>query len=77
MDVWGVGAVFYELCALRPLFPGENEKDMVRRVHEVLGTPTDKTLQYFKRHASRHMDLNFAPVRGKGLASMIPGHVPV
>lgn len=77
MDVWGVGSVFYELCALRPLFPGENEKDMVRRIHEVLGTPSDKTLQFLKRHASRHMDLNFAPVRGKGLASMIPGHVPV
>lgn len=42
MDVWGLGCVFYEISALVPLFPGENEKDQVRRIHNILGTPDDE-----------------------------------
>jgi len=42
MDVWGVGCVFYELSCLAPLFAGENEKDQMRKIHGVLGTPDDE-----------------------------------
>ena len=29
MDLWGVGAVMFEIISLFPLFPGENELDQV------------------------------------------------
>jgi len=40
VDVWGAGCVFYELIALRPLFPGIDEDDQIMRIHDVLGSPT-------------------------------------
>ena len=29
MDLWAAGCVMYELCTLKPLFPGSNELDQV------------------------------------------------
>lgn len=39
MDLWGIGCVLFEILALFPLFPGENEKDQIDKIHKVLGTP--------------------------------------
>jgi hypothetical protein len=30
MDLWGAGCVMFEITALYPLFPGNNEVDQVR-----------------------------------------------
>ncbi|KAJ2348999.1 hypothetical protein GGF43_004476, partial [Coemansia sp. RSA 2618] len=39
IDVWAVGTIISELATLRPLFPGANQIDQLRRIFEVLGTP--------------------------------------
>ncbi|KAJ2673570.1 hypothetical protein GGI25_004671 [Coemansia spiralis] len=39
IDVWAVGTIVSELATLRPLFPGTNQIDQLRRIFEVLGTP--------------------------------------
>ncbi|KAJ2604447.1 hypothetical protein EV177_006407 [Coemansia sp. RSA 1804] len=39
IDVWAVGTIISELATLRPLFPGTNQIDQLRRIFEVLGTP--------------------------------------
>ncbi|ORX66047.1 Pkinase-domain-containing protein [Linderina pennispora] len=39
IDVWAVGTIVAELAMLRPLFPGSNQIDQLRRIFEVLGTP--------------------------------------
>ncbi|KAJ1740812.1 hypothetical protein LPJ78_001948 [Coemansia sp. RSA 989] len=39
IDVWAVGTIISELATLRPLFPGSNQIDQLRRIFEVLGTP--------------------------------------
>ncbi|KAJ2784352.1 hypothetical protein H4R18_001156 [Coemansia javaensis] len=39
IDVWAVGTIVSELATLRPLFPGANQIDQLRRIFEVLGTP--------------------------------------
>ncbi len=49
MDIWGAGCVFYEILTLVPLFPGNNELDMIHRIHNVLGTPHNRVLERFKR----------------------------
>ncbi|XP_044630286.1 MAPK/MAK/MRK overlapping kinase isoform X7 [Equus asinus] len=51
MDLWSAGCVFYEITSLQPLFPGANELDQISKIHEVIGTPAEKTLTKFK-HAS-------------------------
>ncbi|KAI9353409.1 kinase-like domain-containing protein [Zopfochytrium polystomum] len=45
MDLWAVGCVLYELITGAPLFPGINEVDQIHRIHNVLGTPSQKVLK--------------------------------
>jgi len=73
MDIWGLGCVFFELLTLRPLFAGKNELDQVNKIHAVLGTPSQTLLDRFQRKNS-HIDFNFPPQEGSGLAPML-GHV--
>lgn len=37
------------LSSLQPLFPGANELDQIAKIHEVIGTPAEKTLIKFKQ----------------------------
>jgi renal tumor antigen len=71
MDIWGVGCVMYEVLSLCPLFPGDDELDQINKIHEILGTPNDKILEYFKKHAT-HMEINFPPRKFKGFKQLIP-----
>jgi len=36
-----------------------------------LGTPSEKILAYFRKHAT-HMEINFAPQKAKGFTNKIP-----
>lgn len=70
MDIWGAGCVMYEIMTLVPLFPGKNELDMIHRIHNIIGTPSQKVLDRFKSHAS-HLDFNFPAKTGSGLDKML------
>jgi len=50
MDIWGIGCVMFEILTLYPLFPGNNELNMVHRIHKILGTPDPKVLERFKKY---------------------------
>merc|ERR1719163_1319960 len=71
MDLWGTGCVWFEILSLFPLFPGTNELDQVQKIHNILGTPPAELLARFQRNAS-HMDFNFPPKEGSGIARLIP-----
>lgn len=71
MDIWGVGCVFFEMLSLFPLFPGNNEKDQVHKIHNILGTPQKEILDRFQKYAS-HMDFNFPESVGTGIKQLIP-----
>jgi serine/threonine protein kinase len=45
MDIWGIGCVFFELITKIPLFPGDDEVDQLHKIHNVLGTPTERALK--------------------------------
>lgn len=70
MDIWGLGCVFFELLALRPLFAGKNELDQVNKIHDVLGTPPQTLLDRYQRKNS-HMDFNFPAQTGSGLSPLL------
>ena len=59
MDMWGIGCVFFEVMALHPLFPGNNELDQVHKIHNIVGTPAQEILDEFQKKAS-HMEFNFS-----------------
>lgn len=71
MDMWGVGCVFFEIVSLFPLFPGTNELDQIQKIHNILGTPPAELLAKMKKR-SQHMDFNFPPKEGTGIAKLIP-----
>ncbi|XP_022910297.1 cyclin-dependent kinase 5 [Onthophagus taurus] len=44
IDMWSAGCIFAELTnAGRPLYPGADVDDQLRRIFRMLGTPTDET----------------------------------
>ncbi|XP_072819846.1 MAPK/MAK/MRK overlapping kinase isoform X3 [Vicugna pacos] len=53
------------LPSLQPLFPGANELDQISRIHDIIGTPTEKTLAKFKQ--SRAMSFDFPFKKGSGI----------
>ncbi len=44
IDVWSVGCVAAEMLLRKPLFPGDSQVDMTRRIFQVFGKPTDGPL---------------------------------
>jgi len=71
MDIWGAGCVMFEILTLVPLFPGKNELDMIHRIHNILGTPSQKVLDRLKSHAT-HMEFNFPAKAGTGIEKLLP-----
>ena len=70
MDLWGVGCVFFEMLTLFPLFPGDDEMDQIHKIHDIIGTPNENLLNYFKNHAT-HIEINFSPKIGIGVSKFL------
>jgi renal tumor antigen len=76
MDLFAVGCVWFEVVALFPLFPGQNEMDQIQKIHNILGTPPPELLaRKFKQNAS-HMDFNFPEKKGTGIERLVPHAAP-
>ena len=44
LDIWSVGCIMAELLRLTALFPGTDYMDQLRRIINILGTPTEQEL---------------------------------
>lgn len=42
IDMWGVGCIYFEMIAGRPLFPGQEPNDQLERIFKILGTPNNR-----------------------------------
>lgn len=79
MDMWGVGCVMFEIIALYPLFPGQDELDQIDRIHKVLGTPSKEDLKEFSDKAAAHLNFKFKKYDGWGhnpLPKLVPHASP-
>lgn len=70
MDLWGVGCVFFEMLTLFPLFPGDDEMDQINKIHDIIGTPNEQLLSFFKDHAT-HININFTQKIGIGINNFL------
>lgn len=69
IDMWSAGCIFAELAnAGRPLFPGSDVDDQLKRIFKLLGTPTEDTwpgmtqLPDYKPFPMYHPTTSFAQV---------------
>nr|XP_012416153.1 PREDICTED: MAPK/MAK/MRK overlapping kinase [Odobenus rosmarus divergens] len=62
------GFISEMIDSLQPLFPGANELDQISKIHDVIGTPAEKTLTKFKQ--SRAMSFDFPFKKGSGIPQL-------
>lgn len=43
IDIWAIGTIMAELFCIKPLFPGNNNKDMLLKICRIIGPPNANT----------------------------------
>ncbi|PAA70153.1 hypothetical protein BOX15_Mlig000972g1, partial [Macrostomum lignano] len=43
IDLWGVGAIFFEMITGRPMFPGSTVEEQLQLIFRTLGSPTEES----------------------------------
>jgi len=74
MDLFAAGCVWFEVMALFPLFPGQNEMDQLVKIHNIMGTPSaDLIARKFKTNGTHNpSDFTDQFVKGTGLERLCP-----
>jgi glycogen synthase kinase 3 beta len=72
VDVWAAGCVIAEmLIVTRPIFNGDSAQDMVRKIGEVIGSPSQAVFVEYG-----YPNAKVENIGGRGLASLLPGDTP-
>jgi serine/threonine protein kinase len=53
IDVWSVGCILGELLGRKPLFPGDDYIHQLQIISDILGTPSDKELEFVTSEKAR------------------------
>mmetsp|Transcript_84053 Transcript_84053/g.218770 ORF Transcript_84053/g.218770 Transcript_84053/m.218770 type:complete len:369 (+) Transcript_84053:124-1230(+) len=61
-DVWSVGCILCELIGRKPIFPGRDHLDQVKKIIQIIGSPSEA-------------DLEWLPAKGPG-RSFVKKHMP-
>ncbi|CAD8191035.1 unnamed protein product [Paramecium pentaurelia] len=70
VDIWAVGCIMAECLIGRPLLAGDSQVDMLFKMMELLGTPTDNS--YVGLSKLPHFKVTFPKFIGKDLIEVIP-----
>jgi cyclin-dependent kinase len=73
IDVWSIGCIFAEMFNGRPLVPGQNEQDQLKRIFKVIGTPTVESwpgMDRLPKYAPGAFKMYPVP---KDLSALVPG----
>jgi mitogen-activated protein kinase 1/3 len=58
VDLWSVGCIHVELVTRKPLFPGDNHVDMLRRIAKTLGFNRELDLAWLPKEGSARTDVH-------------------
>lgn len=74
VDLWSVGCILGEILARRAIFPGKNHVDMITRVAQVLGTPSDDVLTWLPKESDAYRFIRKVcrPNAGVELSTLFP-----
>ena len=51
VDMWSIGCIFAEMVNGSIIFKGFSEKEQIRKIFEILGTPTEKTYPMYMEYS--------------------------
>ena len=71
IDMWGVGCIFFEMAAGRPLFPGATVEDELHLIFKTLGTPTERNWPGISRNVD-FLACNFPKYSPELLINRVP-----
>jgi len=72
VDMWSVGCILAELLFRKPLFMGDSTEEQLKKIIEVLGTPTEAEVKNFPRQKSRDFIYGLGETKGKGVGHLSP-----
>ncbi|RUS33291.1 kinase-like domain-containing protein [Jimgerdemannia flammicorona] len=70
IDLWGIGCVFAEMLAGKPLLPGPSDLDQLKLIFDLCGTPTEETMPGWRKlpDADKFDPYKSTGPRSKGIA---------
>ena len=71
VDMWSIGCIFAEMVNGSIIFKGFSEKEQIRKIFEILGTPTEKTYPMYMQYSGWKED-NWEVYYGTGLEKTLP-----
>lgn len=61
IDVWSVGCILCELIGRKPIFTGKDHLDQIKKILQVVGSPTDEDLEWLPRNSKARSFLRKVP----------------
>ncbi|XP_027252043.1 mitogen-activated protein kinase 11 isoform X2 [Cricetulus griseus] len=77
VDIWSVGCIMAELIQGKALFPGNDYIDQLKRIMEVVGTPSPEVLEKISSEHARTYIQSLPPMPQKDLSSVFHGANPL
>ena len=77
VDIWSVGCIMAELITRKPLFPGQDLQDQLRKIFSILGTPQSDFIQQIENQRVRKWIKSQTHYEPLSLDKVIPNANPV
>lgn len=74
IDIWSAGCIFAEMLLRKPLFPGNDELDQLRRITEFTGTPSLDIVAKLRNERAQSYLRSLVPSRPADLNAIFPPH---
>jgi serine/threonine protein kinase len=71
IDIWSAGCTFAELLSKNYLFPGDNYLAQIKLIIDLLGTPTEKDLEFITNSNARSYVANFKGIPRKPFETIV------
>ncbi|KAL6962379.1 Cyclin-dependent kinase 7, partial [Sarracenia purpurea var. burkii] len=72
VDMWSVGCIFAEIIGRKPIFPGSNSLDQLRKILNVLGCQCESDLEFIDGPPARKFVKSFSCSKGIQLLTLYP-----